>query len=71
MAKQMILAVLAIFIAWLILDFLLNRLLLQSAYGATTSLFRPADHLNIPLIYFVMLILILCFVLIYEVLIEQ
>jgi len=70
-AKQVIFAVLAIFIAWLILDFLLHRLLLQSAYATATLLFRPVDQLNIPLIYLVMLTLVLCFVLIYGLLIEQ
>lgn len=71
MAKQVIWAVLAILIAWLILDFLLHRLLLRSTYEASANLWRPMDQMNIPLIYFVMLVLIVSFVLIYGFLIEQ
>jgi hypothetical protein len=70
MAKQMIWAVLAILVAWLILDFLLHRLLLRSTYEGAANLARPIEQLNIPLVYFVMLVLILSFVLIYALLIE-
>lgn len=70
MAKQMIWAVLAILVAWLIIDFLLHRLLLRSTYEAAANLARPIEQLNIPLVYFVMLVLILSFVLIYGLLIE-
>jgi hypothetical protein len=71
MVKQMIWAVLAIFVAWLVLDFLLHRLLLRSAYEAASNLWRPFAQMNIPLVYFVMLTLIASFVLIYGFLIEQ
>jgi hypothetical protein len=71
MVKQIIWSILAIFIAWLILDFLLHRLLLRSTYEAAAGLWRPENQMNIPLIYFVMLILILSFVLIYGFLIDQ
>jgi len=70
MVKQLIWATLAIFIVWLMLDFLLHRLLLRSVYEATANLWRPMDQMNIPLVYFVMLVLIVSFVLIYEFLIE-
>src|SRR4030095_4075222 len=70
MAKQMIWAVLAIFVAWLVLDFLLHRLLLRSTHEATANLLRPIEHVNIPLVYLVMVILIVSFVLIYGLLIE-
>ncbi len=71
MVKQIIWAVLVIFVAWLILDFLLHRLLLRSTYEATINLWRPMDQMNLPLVYFVMLVLIVSFVLIYGFLIEQ
>src|SRR5215510_1236238 len=71
MAKRIIWSVLAIFIAWSALDFILHRLLLQSTYEASSNLSRPMDQLNIPLIYFVMSVLILCFVLIYWHLVER
>jgi len=71
MVKQIIWASLAIFITWLLLDLLLHKLLLRPAYDASANLWRPMDKLNIPLIYFVMLVLIGTFVLIYSFLIEQ
>ncbi len=71
MIKQVFLSVLAIFIAWLILDFLLHRLLLRSTYEATAGLWRPENQMNIPLVYIVMFVLIISFVLIYGFLIDQ
>jgi hypothetical protein len=71
MVKQMIWAFLAIFVSWLALDFLLHRLLLRSTYDATANLWRPMDQLNLPLVYFVMLVLISSFVLIYGFLIDN
>jgi hypothetical protein len=71
MVKQMIWAFLAIFVSWLALDFLFHRLLLRSTYDATANLWRPMDQLNLPLVYFVMLVLILSFVLIYGFLIDN
>jgi len=71
MIKQVLVSVLAIFITWLILDFLLHRLLLRSTYDATSGLWRPENQMNIPLIYFVMFVLIISFVLIYGFLIDQ
>ena len=71
MAKQIVWAVLAILVAWLFLDFLLHRLLLRSIYDTSATLWRPMDQMNLPLVYFVMLVLILSFVLIYGFLIGQ
>ena len=71
MVMRAIWAVLAIFIAWSILDFFLHRLLLRDAYEATAHLWRPTNQLNLPLIYFVMAVLIVSFVLIYGLLVKE
>lgn len=71
MVMRTIWAALAIFIAWSILDFFLHRLLLRGVYDATAHLWRPTNQLNIPLIYFVMAVLIVCFVLIYALLVKE
>jgi hypothetical protein len=71
MVIRTIWAVLAIFIAWSILDFFLHRLLLRGAYEATAHLWRPTNEMNLPLIYFVMVVLIVCFALIYGLLIKE
>src|SRR5687768_14548585 len=71
MVIRTIWAVLAIFIAWSILDFFLHRLLLRGAYEATAHLWRPTNEMNLPLIYFVMAVLIVCFALIYGLLVKE
>lgn len=69
--KRTVLASLAIFLAWTIVDIPLHRVILRETYESTTILWRPQNQMNTPLIYFVILALILSFVLIYELLIEK
>lgn len=71
MAKRTIWAVVAVFVAWSVLDFILHGLLLRSTYEATANLWRPMDQINIPLVYFVTLVFAVCFVLIYGLMIGQ
>ncbi len=71
MTKRTIWAVVAVFIAWSILDFILHGLLLRSTYEATANLWRPMDQMNMPLMYFVTLVFTVCFVLIYGLLVGQ
>lgn len=70
MVKWSIWAVLAIFAAWSILDFLLHGVLLRSTYEATAPLWRPGNQINRPLVLLVTLVLIASFVLIYGLLVE-
>ncbi len=65
MLKRTILAIVLVFVAWSIMDFILHGMLLKSAYEATASLWRPIDKMNMPLMYFVTLVFTVCFVLIY------
>ena len=71
MLKRTIWAVVAVFIAWSILDFILHGLLLRSTYEATANLWRPMDQMNMPLMYFVTFVFTACFVLIYRLLVGQ
>lgn len=70
MAKKIILTIVLIFISWFVIDFFLHGILLRPLYESTANLWRPNDQMNIPLIYVVTLVLILCFVLIYTLLIN-
>lgn len=70
MLKQTIWAVIAVFIAWSILDFLIHGVLLESTYQETVNLWRPEDEMNMPLMSFVTLVFSICFVTIYSYLIE-
>jgi uncharacterized protein with PQ loop repeat len=71
MVKRTILAILAVFIAWSILDFILHGLLLRPIYVNTASLWRPMNQMNVTLMYFVTLVFTVCFVLIYRFLVGQ
>jgi hypothetical protein len=71
MVKRTLWAIVAVFIAWSILDFILHGLLLRPTYVATASLWRPMDQMNMPLMYFVTLVFTVCFVLIYRLLVGQ
>lgn len=71
MTKRAILALIAVFIAWSILDFLIHGLLLQPIYKATPSLWRPMDEMKMPLMYLVTLVFTACFVAIYGLLVGQ
>ena len=56
MLKRTILAVVATFLAWSVLDIVLHGLLLRSTYEATADLWRPMDQMNLPLRYVVTLV---------------
>ena len=71
MANRTIWAVVAVFISWSILDFILHGLLLRSIYEATANLWRPMDQMNMPLMYLVTLVFSTCFVLIYGHMVRQ
>lgn len=71
MTKRTIWAVVAVFIAWSILDLILHGLLLRSTYEATANLWRPMNQMKMPLMYFVTLVFTACIVLIYGLLVGQ
>ncbi len=71
MVVRTFLAGVGIFFAWNILDYFLHKLLLQGAYETTPHLWRPMNQLNLPLVFLVMSVLILCFLLIYTILVKE
>ncbi|OGR00780.1 MAG: hypothetical protein A2505_02925 [Deltaproteobacteria bacterium RIFOXYD12_FULL_55_16] len=71
MVKRTIWAIVTVFIAWSIMDFILHGILLRPTYEATANLWRPMDQMNMPLMYFVTLIFTGCFVLIYGFMVRQ
>ena len=60
--KRTLLAIVAVFIAWSVLDIVIHGIFLQSTYEATASLWRPMDDMNMPLMYLVTLAYTACFV---------
>ena len=71
MIKQSLLAIIAIFITWSILDFIIHGILLQSTYEATAELWRPMEEMKMSLMYVVTLLFAACFVTIYGLLVTQ
>jgi hypothetical protein len=70
MLKKTILAVVAVFIAFSVLDFIIHGVLLKPAYQATAHLWRPESEMNMPLVSFVTLVFSAGFVLIYSLLVN-
>lgn len=66
MLKGIVLAIVAIFIAWSALDFVIHGLLLKEAYEATAHLWRTMQDTNMMLTHAVTLAIAICFVLLYE-----
>lgn len=67
MLKSVILAIIAVFIAWSALDFLIHGMLLKEAYEATAHLWRPMQEMNMTLMHGVTLVLAVLFVELYAV----
>jgi hypothetical protein len=65
MIKRAVLAILAVFILWVLLDFVIHDMILGSAYQATAALWRPMEEMKMWLIYFSILIYSIVFVFIY------
>ena len=65
MLKRIILAILAIFVTWSVIDFIMHGLILSTAYHATAQLWRPMDEMNMGLIYLTVLVFSAVFVCIY------
>ncbi len=63
--KRTILAVLAVFVTWSVLDFVIHSLILGSAYAATPQLWRPMAQMKTGLMYFTVLVAAASFVYIY------
>ena len=70
MTKRVILAVIAVFFAWAVMDFIIHGVLLAATYEATAELWRPMEEMKMPLMYFVTLVSAVAFVMIYELLIS-
>lgn len=71
MMKRTLIAIVAIFVAWSILDFFIHGLLLQSTFEATAKLWRPMEETNMPLMYLVTLAYTTFFVLIYGIFVTE
>ena len=65
MLKRIILAVVAVFVGWSVVDFVIHGVLLAHAYEATAQLWRPMDQMKMGLMQVVVLIAATVFVCLY------
>ena len=63
--KRAMLAMLAIFVAWSVMDFLLHGVILKTEYEATAALWRPMEEMKMGLIHFTVFVSAFVFVYIY------
>ena len=59
------LAMLAVFVAWSILGYVLHGVILTSTYAATPQLWRPMSDYKLTLGYLVTILSAICFVVVY------
>lgn len=64
--KKIILSVVAVFIAWSIMDYLIHGWILRSSYEATASLWRPMGEMKMGVMYLAVLIASIPFVVIFS-----
>ncbi len=70
MIKQLSWAVIAVFICWSVLDFIIHGVLLDSVYRETASLWRPENEMKMGLMSLVTFVISVCFVYLYSYLIK-
>jgi len=63
--KRLIWAILAVFVAWQVLEFIIHGLILMKTYQETASLWRPINEMNFGLLRLVGLVAATSFVVIY------
>lgn len=64
--KRIILAIIAVFVAWSVMDIIIHGFLLMPTYIETSSLWRPENEMKNGLLYLVTLVGAVGFVLIYN-----
>jgi hypothetical protein len=71
MVKRFLLAVVAIFVAWSVMDFVIHGLILKSTYQATAQLWRPMDQMKMGLMYAVSIVGAVAFAGLYAAAVQQ
>jgi len=63
--RRVSLAVITVFVAWSLMDFVMHGVILASSYASTQALWRPMNEMKLAVMYVAVLIAALCFVLVY------
>ena len=70
MVKKVVIGILAVFVAWSALDYVIHGVMLQATYEATAQLWRPMAEIKTGLMYVVGILVATFFVLISALLIQ-
>jgi len=65
MTKRIVIGIVAVFVAWQVMDFVLHGLILASTYAATSTFWRPEAEMKMGLMRVVGLVAAVCFVCLY------
>lgn len=65
MVKRIVLAVVAVFVAWSVMDIVIHGIILGKTYAATAQLWRPMEQMKMGLMHGVVLIAAAVFVCLY------
>ena len=65
MDKRALIAMVAVFAAWTVIDFIIHNLILMDAYASTADLWRPREEMKLSLIYLATAISAVVFVYLY------
>ncbi len=73
MVKRIVLAVIVVFVAWVVMDFVIHGVLLMPTYEETAELWRPQEEMQkfMPLMHVKTLLISVCFVLLYGLLVDK
>jgi hypothetical protein len=63
--KKMVLSVIALFVAWTVMDFVIHGVILKPAYEATANLWRPMNEMKMNVMHLAVLITSISFAWIY------
>jgi len=63
--KKLLLSILAVFIAWQILDYIIHGVILMGAYEETQNLWRPMEEMSMPMMMIVSILVAAAFCYIY------
>jgi len=63
--KKIVLSVIALFVAWTVMDFVIHGVILKPAYEATANLWRPMNEMKMNVMHLAVLITSISFAWIY------
>jgi hypothetical protein len=69
--KKLATAIIAVFIAWEAMDYVIHSLILMDIYSRTANLWRPMEEMKMGLLFVVVLISTISFVLVYALLVKD